>query len=78
MNSYRIWLNGQLFIRLDLDVPHIVDADPMVHMLHHTFPTLVDVSAIGASDMYEYDEREWKNIPRRLRGLRNSYDAMHI
>jgi hypothetical protein len=43
-------------------------------MLHHTFPALVEVSALGAMGDPEYDEEEWENIPRRLRLLQSYHN----
>jgi len=43
-------------VNLDLDVPNVVEADPVIHILHNIFPVLDEVTALGASDDYDYDK----------------------
>jgi hypothetical protein len=59
-------------VNLDLDVPRIIKPKPIAHMLHRIFPALVEVKAEGASDSYEYNQREWMNMGHTLRALKSS------
>jgi hypothetical protein len=57
-------------VNLALDVPRSVDPKPLIPLVYRIFPALSQLSARGASDDYDYDEREWANLYRRYRVLR--------
>lgn len=57
-------------VNLALDVPHTLDPEPLISLVYHIFPALSQLSVRGASDDYEYDEREWANLYQRYQVLR--------
>jgi hypothetical protein len=48
-------------VNLTLDVPRTLDPGPLIPLMHRIFPALSRLSALGASDDYEYNEMEWRN-----------------
>jgi hypothetical protein len=56
-------------VNLTLDVPRTLDPGPLILLVYRIFPALSQLSALGASGDYEYDEMEWRNLYPRYRML---------